>query len=130
MSAQHAGSPDFPAVVAGLLGSKGRQRYMLEVEDGKLMSIERAGNFAVSGGGGDGGYVSMAEAALLLGHGKHWLSRKTRGMKTWEHLGLKPRQSGRNLLFKKADVIENLESRAIKRRGRPKSMTGEIRPNV
>lgn len=122
MSAQHAGSPDFPAVVAGLLGSKGRQRYMLEVEDGKLMSIEKAG--------GDGGYVSMAEAAQLLGHGKHWLSRKTRGMKTWEHLGLKPRQSGRNLMFKKADVIENLESRAIKRRGRPKSMTGDIRPNV
>lgn len=130
MSAQHAGSLDFSAVVAGLLCSQGRQRYMLEVEDGKLMSIEKAGNFAAKGGGSDSGYVSMAEAAKLLGHGSRWLSRQSEGVKMWQHLGLVPRQSGRNLMFRKADVIENLEGRAIKRRGRPKSMTGEIKANV
>lgn len=130
MSELQAASLDLSAALAGLLVAHGYRRYLLEVEDGKLVSLANVDDSAAARASKDSGYVSMAEAARLLDHSERWLSRRSNGTKMWKHLGLEPRQAGRNLLFKKADVIEYLESNAVRRRGRPKNLTAEIKANV
>lgn len=112
---------DFSALIFSMTSAKGRQRYTLEVEDGTLTRLEVTScNPADLTVPLDDDYVSMAKAAAILRHAASWLSRRQNGEPLWKHLGLIPRRIGRRLLFRKSDLYKLMDSRALRRRGRPR----------
>ena len=89
-------------------------------------AVEMLGGLLKTSGADPNEFLSMAAASALLHHGPNWLSRERNGQRTWQLLGLNPRRSGRNLLFKRSEIIEHLEQQAIRRRGRPRSVRANV----
>lgn len=69
---------------------------------------------------GESEYLTLSETAAIMRHSRYWLSRRVAGNPMWQRLGLTPRKSGRNLLFKKAEVYQAIERLALRHRGRPR----------
>lgn len=96
------------------------------MQDGQLVGLNAVDAPVFAGNGSATGYVSMTAAAQILHHSREWLSRTENGQPKWQRLGLNPRRSGRNLLFKESDLYAHLEQQAVRRRGRPRQITANV----
>jgi hypothetical protein len=108
--------------LAALLKTVGRIEYRLVIQDAQLVEIARL-DMSPSPGKDESPYISMNQAEKILHHAPGWLSRRKDGRPMWEFLGLNPRRSGRNLLFKRADLYAHLENQVARKRGRPRTAT-------
>lgn len=124
-SSARAEHVDKSSALGGLLNAAGRQAFTLTLENGRLVQLTATTASAIAAGDPDE-FISMATASALLHHGPTWLSRTRDGQKIWEWLGLNPRRSGRNLLFKRGEIIAHLEQQAVRRRGRPRRVTANV----
>lgn len=116
--------PDRGQALVAALGGQGRRAYRLVIEEGLVVELEAIKEQETCPGGE---WVTMAEAAAIFRHAKGWLSRQHNGTPVWQHLGLRPRRSGRRLLFSKQELMEHLDTQVVRRRGRPKSALAHVR---
>lgn len=67
------------------------------------------------------GWLSMDQTAARLRHSYHWVSRN------WRRLGLRPKEIGRVLFFRSADIDALINRSAPQRtRGRQKKIVGVL----
>ena len=108
--------------LAELVRRPGRHSFLLVVEDGGLVELRAVpeAQFMAETELRESDYLSMRRAAKVMGKSYSWISRHRREL---ENGGLMPRRIGRNLRYRRADVMAFIERQAVslkRGRGRPR----------